>query len=228
MTDSYYAGAQWRARPESVEECTDRIVAFMPALEMINPMFGTRFDTGRSRKDALRRPIQIERSVLRENLLAGQNRTDVAPRKVIEELGFSFSPWNGQETAVGLRVHCGTYSQWVGNNVVITLPDLDQLEGMLDADFATRLITVMVESWDPDWATVCGQDLANSQGKPIGSVVIGFVAYVKSNRRVGPLFLPKGITRRALHNGELLTIGTDPLNVDRLAAKKLSAHLNRT
>ena len=225
--DSFYAGAYWRARQESVEECTERLARFMSALEKIDPLFGSWFEKGRSRKGALRTPIAIERPVLREKLLAGRNRTDFAPRQVIEELGFSFWPWNGQKSSVGLSVHCGAYSERVGNNVVIGLPYLEQLEGVMDVAFATRLIAAMVECWDPAWATVSSSDLRTSQDQPIGSVVVGFVTYVRSSRRVGPLLLPKGVTRRPLHYGELLTIGNDPLNVDRVAAIKLASHLNR-
>jgi hypothetical protein len=227
VSDSFYAGAYWAARQESIEESTERLFAFMSDLEQIHPIFSTWFEKGRSRKNALRVPLEMTRPALRERLLSGRSRTDFAPRQVIEELGFSFSPWNGQKAEVGLHVHCGAYGKWVSNAAVIRLPSAEDIDNTLDTDFPVRLVKALVENWDPAWATLTSDGLREFLGTPVKAISVGFATYVRSDGRVGPLFLPSGVQRRALHHGQLLTIGNDPFNVDGTAAAKLATHLNR-
>ena len=56
--DSYYAGAYWGPRKETPKECARRAEAFLAALAKIDPAFSRWFELGRSRKEALKRPIE--------------------------------------------------------------------------------------------------------------------------------------------------------------------------
>src|SRR5262245_32347426 len=114
-------GLYWGARQQSLDECADLCLSTI--LSMRDCGFDGFFQLGRSRKDALRRAVDVSPESIRSLLSRGVNRRD-DNRQVISELGYNLGLWSGRpdDEAFGLTIHCGSYSQWVGNNVVLNLP----------------------------------------------------------------------------------------------------------
>ncbi|MFP2933083.1 Imm52 family immunity protein [Pyxidicoccus sp. 3LG] len=122
--DSYYAGAYWGPRRESPEECAKRLGALLAGLSETDPSLARWFQQGKSRKDALNRPLGPNVADLEAFVRRGKDRT-------FDELGFSVGGWNGAADdyeASGFLIACGGYSEWVNNRCVFTLPRLKALQ----------------------------------------------------------------------------------------------------
>ena len=226
---SLYAGAYWSARPESIEECTVRLHAFLNGLTDISPMFNRWFERGRSRKSALREPIEIEPTRLQQLLLAGRSRGDFDDHPIIEELGFSFGAWNGEEPSVGVSVHCGMFPRAtsIKNVVVLNLPAPEHVQpGVITSDFARSIVSLLAAVWDPDWATFSSDALREEQGATPGDTVIGYATYLRSSWRLAFPLLPRGCRSAKSHHGRVITIGDDPLAVDARAVTQLARRWN--
>src|SRR5947209_4424038 len=113
-------GLYWKARRQSLDECAD--LCLRTVLTLREAGFDGFYGLGRSRRAALR-PIELSLEAIQSLLARGVNRRDIG-REVIPELGYSISLWSGHrdDGAFDLRIHCGCYSQWVGNNVTVGLP----------------------------------------------------------------------------------------------------------
>ncbi len=156
--ETYFLGAYWFDRKESVEQCSERVLRCLAELGKCDAAYSRWFRCGRSRKQSLAREVGITSDTVKELLLRGRNRRDVGG-EIIEDLGFSMSLWNGGKDGqdFGLRVHCGAYTgnPSLGNCCVVNLPsEGPPSDRLLQVDAVLHLMRVVVESFDPDWATV--------------------------------------------------------------------------
>lgn len=155
------------------------------------------------------RPVERTPDALRALLLGGRNKGDT-DGAVIEELGFSVSLWNGKRWGVGLRVGCGRYSKWVGNAVVVDLPEPEGAALDLYRPRAARAVmAALVEYWEPDWATLVSHALRRLQQAPPRGPVMGWMTYLSHSRNVDVRKLPDGVLAEELRDGTLITIAPD-------------------
>jgi Immunity protein 52 len=154
MSKRFFLGAYWGARKENVEQCATRLDRFLNGLKEIDPTLAQWYERGRSRKDAMARPVSaLPTSELQTLLLKGRNRYDEGGG-FIDELGFSLGMWNGatsEDKESSLRVGCGCFDP-LGNNVILDLPI--QSENLGDANVACNLLALVAEIWQPKWAGI--------------------------------------------------------------------------
>lgn len=150
-------GLYWKAREQPLDDCADLCLRTLLAMRAAS--FDGFYHRGRSRKDALRRTVDVTFNGIRELLKRGVNRRD-DNRQVIPELGYSMGSWSGRsdDESFGLMIHCGSYSEWVGNNVVITLPRVGPHSLDEAREEAETLFDDLVELWKPDQAILCIAD----------------------------------------------------------------------
>jgi immunity protein 52 of polymorphic toxin system len=145
--ESYYAGAYWGPRKESPEECARRAQIFLTAVAEVDPSFSRWFQTGRSRKEALKRPIEPTHAVLEKLVHRGRDRQ-------FEELGYSVWAWNGvcvDYEDSGFHFTCGAWSEAVSNACVFNLPTRGpNAERVLTVPVLTGLVRSMVLAWEPN------------------------------------------------------------------------------
>ncbi|MCP3059066.1 immunity 52 family protein [Myxococcus sp. K38C18041901] len=175
MSESYYAGAYWGARAESAEQCAARAEIFLSTLASADASFSHWFRQGKSRKDALKHPIEISRAALEQIIRRGKDR-------VVEELGFRFSAWNGasaDDEAVSIDATCGGHSKRVGNFCFLQLPHGGpSAERLLTARSLEVLVRAMAMAWEPDSAVATSathRDTVTSTPKP--GTFVGWVTY---------------------------------------------------
>jgi len=116
--ESYYAGAYWGPRKESTEECARRAEVFLAAMANVDPSFSHWFQQGKSRRDALKRPIDPSRAAIEKLIRRGKDRQ-------FEELGYSVWAWNGvcsDYEDCGFNFACGVYAEGITNRCVLNLP----------------------------------------------------------------------------------------------------------
>src|SRR4051794_20341749 len=96
------ARAFWGPRPQAVDDGVAAIVATLSGLRDLDGEHYSRwFDLGRSKKDALERGVTVEAAAIRARL--SQNREG---GQVFEDLGWTFSAWNGARDDDALSFDC--------------------------------------------------------------------------------------------------------------------------
>lgn len=214
--DSFYVGAYWGPRPESVEECGDRLQLFMHSLAVIDPLLSSWYEKGRNRQAALESKIEPRTEYLWDLLLDGRNRADFGGA-VIQDLGFRVALWNGQEAAVGLSVHCGAWSPSAAssNNVIIRPPGFDESSGkdLYEAENVLATLKAAVIAWTPSRAAWTSRHLKREQGAQMGEVVVGWATYLSAERVARSGKMPDDVQAEACGDGLIITIGDDPTDV---------------
>jgi hypothetical protein len=206
-------GAFWKPRRESIEQCADRLQAFMAELVQCDEVFASWYQLGRSRKDALRRKIDVhDRRTLLTLLNKGRNRRDYGG-EVIEDLGFRVGLWNGgpEERMVGLSIGCGLYSKVFGlgaNSVVLGFPE--ELGALADASKTSRVLAITARCWEPDWAgvfSVKAMQTSDWSGEP----VVGWMIYLP--RKIERVPTPSTVAQLD-KGGSLIIVQPDPPSLD--------------
>lgn len=116
-------------------------------------------------------------------LLDGRNRTDIG-NKVIEELGFSMSAWNGAtrpDPSAGMSTSCGRYDL-VGttNRFLLKLPSPEEAETLrlYDPAAAEEIFDTIVRTWEPDWATWTSHSLLDAQDADPPARAVGWKTFL--------------------------------------------------
>lgn len=221
-------GAFWDARAAALDECAARIVVLLRALSAIDPLLSQWRDQVGSLQDALARPLVTTRhDDLVARLLAGRNRTDVGGQ-VIEELGYAVTWWNGRDTGDGgvtLRVQQNVTSEYVGNSVVMNLPESRAFPRLYQRNVARKLILTIISIFEPDRAVWATNSLRKAQAEPDRRLEGGGIAYGRligypagwatflnysSDIKFDNTLLPAAAKVDRLGSGILVTVGDSP------------------
>ncbi len=212
MNSRFFLGAYWPARKESIDQCAGRLLGFFGDLVTCDSALSTWYELGRSREQALEKPADVQnQDYLLKLLDRGRNRRNVE-RKVIEELGFHISLWNGagEGKDTGLAVTCGLY--WVSptqnaslsNCVTVDLPE--QLGDLGRAEQMKHLLTTVVRAWEPEWAGVMSREAMRTRSFDARRPFVDWMVFVP--RSVGLLPPPSSVTD--LENGSLIVVQPEP------------------
>lgn len=213
MADSCYLGAYWGSRGEPVQDCARRLADLLTALGDIDPLLTTWYEKSRSRKAALKRPVDLSPEELQALLLAGRSRLDDEDRTVITDLGYRAGLWNGQDIEVALNVQCGAtiVNPMMSSNMVVM--QLPQAEGdavaLYHRQTALAIVRAVVTVWQPSWCTWTSHALRNAQGAQPREVVAGWATYVADGASVLTDRLPAEVTTEPVGSGLLLTADGD-------------------
>jgi len=195
ITESYYVGAYWGDRRESIDDCSNRLFNCLLKLRNCDEIFRNWYRTGCSRKQALERKIPIDTLNLRKLLdKYGRHATDIG-NKTIEDLGYCINIWNGESMErgeVGLSISCGLHSELseLVNCCVINLPyEGLSLERIVKSDMFVKILSSVVSSWEPDWAVATPESVRDLFKVPHRSPYYGWVLYLSERRGKVP-FLP--------------------------------------
>jgi hypothetical protein len=146
----FFVGVYWSSRRESREQCAMKIAEFLIALRSMHPVFGQWHVPVRSRKKKeTARELPWDASSI-ANLLT-QNQKDIG-KEVIPELGFGYAGWNevDQHLSANFTMYSGSYSNHVGNSVVVEITDRSAFPVTILGDVLRKAVQV----FDPDEGTV--------------------------------------------------------------------------
>ena len=181
MTETYYVGAYWGPREDSLDQCADRALRWFSRLREIDAAFATWFELGSSRRQALSRPVEPDRQTITELLNRGRNRKDGGNRAVIPELGFRIDLWNGgdDEESVKLSAACGAYTLTAPNNCILRLPRSGSVaDRFLRVSALWELVSATIACWEPDHAVVTSRRISDLLDLPVEGVEVGWLTYV--------------------------------------------------
>jgi hypothetical protein len=236
MIESYYIGAYWGIRQESVEQCAHRLAGFLMCLAECDPCFAHWFKKGGSRNEALKEEIKPDIATLQTLLLAGQHRTDIG-QKIMENLGFLIGLWNGASNdaeSAGLMIQCGSYALRPGFNFCeIKMPYGEtERERLLRVPVLEAIMKCAVSAWDPDWSVITSrqyQDMVPS--RPSNAPLMGWFLYLSSRRgKVPSLPLPARVVSLGMQGSLVITTderftANNPRYVE--LAKRVTEELDR-
>ena len=154
MAEPGLLGLYWGPRRESVEECAER---WLRALRTLSEHgFSTYYQKGQSRKDALRRPIDLTPQSIHALLAKGVNRRD-DNRQPIAQLGFSFAAWSGHADGEAYEVSgtCGCWSDVVSNRFLLNLPANGRHSVASALPQLRQAFAELIQIWQPDKAILC-------------------------------------------------------------------------
>jgi hypothetical protein len=232
LTETYYAGAYWPARPESAEDCARRARSFFFALAQHNPLF-TRWFKPRKARNQLPSSFEPDLPTLREVFAEDRTRNDEG--RVIEDLGFTLLANTEGPVAsapsehASLRIKCGGYAEHMGSNAcVLSLPSTGPYsEQLLTSPSLTEVVRAMALAWEPDWgiATSDAHREAVTQRGTAGTFV-GWVMYFSLRRGpVPPLPAPARV--EPVDNlGTLVTLTPERFTVSNPTHLELAAHVH--
>jgi len=153
-----FAGSYWGKRPEAREQAAKRLNVFLTMLAECSAELASWFSKGRSRASALRKPVRVDVESIRDMLKV--NRTDIG-RQVIQDLGYSFSAWNGDHASLSAVI--GVYSEHVQNAVVLSESPSQQ---RLDDEVWRCVLNAAIVAFEPELAIVAKRSSVVVQGPP--------------------------------------------------------------
>ena len=133
----------------------------LTAVSQEHPAFAEWYQKGGTRRGALRQSIPIDEASIRSTL--SRNRKDVG-RSVIENLGWTWSAWNGGTGGAELSCGCtfGTTSPGQSNRFLLDLPgEYEAFPVALD-----RLMELAQRTWEPDDLSIWSRGVVRRLEEP--------------------------------------------------------------
>ena len=228
--ESYYIGAYWGPREESLDICTKKVIDFFSILSEMDSSFEKWFEKGYSRKKALEHQYIFEYDKINKSLLNSRIKTDIG-NIIMENLGYSFSTWNGlrEGEITGISIHCNTSSNCVSNNVVIKLPSNKEVyDDIYKIDFILRMFNLLIELWHPEQVVMTSSQLRDSVSINDNAPLIGWITYLNTQKKLEKLL--NFCRMDYLKDGVILIVGdkcptiNDKKQVDNI--KKIQSIIN--
>jgi hypothetical protein len=181
MTESYYAGTYWLARPESGDACAQRAESFLRTLGRCDPAWAHWHDT-EPHEEATRSLRHLDAASFARMFEREENRQGPD--------GFRLSFWAGETVleSTTVSVRCGAATPWLSSMCVLELPTQGATATrVLTAPVMTEALRAMVLSWDPEWGIVTSHEHRQrvSERAKAGTFV-GWVTYFSRLRGVVP------------------------------------------
>jgi hypothetical protein len=205
MNEKYYIGAYWPGRVEPVESYARRAEVFFRGLASSDPAFNRWFEKAGSREAALRHPLMPDAASL-----LGLFKKKKYQR---EEVGVSFSAWNGEPDGVstGVRLVCGSTSEFVGDLCVLELPAGGEVrERVLTAPVLSQTLRMAALAWEPDWGiatSIAHRDTMSELAVP--GTFVGWVMYLSALRGPVPPLPPPVRIEPVEDRGTLIILTTE-------------------
>jgi hypothetical protein len=230
MIETYYAGAYWKARQESAENCARRAQAFLQAIARDSSLFAHWFKPPRSRKHSSV-PLSLEVPSLQERFSQGRTRNDEGG--IIEDLGFrtvmDSAPWPGTPPGESstLWIKCGCHAERLPNSCVLNLPSAGEpRDQVLRAPMLANILRAMVRAWEPERCIATSsahRELATERA--IVGTFVGWLMYFP--RQLGPVPpLPPPVQVEPIEDkGSLLILTPERFTASNPEHVALAAHV---
>ena len=188
MLDSFYIGAYWGSRAEPLDQVKNKIIQTLKLLGELDEQFLNWYELGMSRKKALENKFVSNDENIKRLCLQKVKKGEL-DKNGFSKSGFIFSLWTGhkEEEASSISFVVGDELKIsnLGNSCVIKIPyEGDAKDRLLKIDKAKKIISFLVEIWNPDYAVLTSHVLGNKL-----NVLneIGWITYRKSIKRISKI-----------------------------------------
>jgi hypothetical protein len=218
MPEAFYLGAYWGPRIESLDECADRLTAYLARIGRLHHAYTSWFQRGQSMAEASRNRVSVNREAIVRALESGATRSQFTG-KIVEDLGYRVGLWNNEDsTPVGFSALCGSDPRTVHvkNCVVLNLPEPESAGAELySPDLVQDVFRATVECWDPEWATFSSSSMRSLQEQGPTRPVAGWMTYLSGNK-VENSSKQRSVECTSFLNGTIVTAGVDPLQMSEV------------
>ena len=94
MIDSFYIGAYWGSRAESLSEVRNKVLQTFEKLATTDEQFSNWYEGGMSRKKAMEKKVVFDKETI-ERLSLQQVKKGELDEKGFAKMGFLFGVWSG-------------------------------------------------------------------------------------------------------------------------------------
>jgi hypothetical protein len=175
MRETYYAGAYWGCRPESLQECARRAETFFRLLSGCHPDYARWYE----KHNSIKRALQLQFEPTYDTFV----RFFSKKKYQIWDDCFIFGAWTGhvEEDRGGMvTLVCGSPAEGAPNNVLLYFPSEGPgTERLLTLPVLTGVMRAMALAWEPDWAVATSDDLRGSLSrKGFAGTFVGWLTYI--------------------------------------------------
>ena len=200
----YRLVCDWGARSQTAQEIAHDVMRFSQRLLDACPQFGAWHYLG-PRDKLMPLPDTVDEVRLKVLRPGNGARRGAAPDLTLP-VGFSALLLTSKKSdAASWMAHIGSGTAWAYNRVSLDCPRRGDLaQTMTEPDMMERLFRVMVEVWQPEWATVSHTDMSD----PEPACPVHWMLYGREPLPPG-LVLPDGVEVHGLTgaSGEVLAPG---------------------
>lgn len=145
----------WRARKESLDVCSQKILSFLSGIGQISPIFSNLFVVSKKFSEP---GLKVSEAEDRLGTILMEKK-DKDPNS-----GFSINVWNAFEGAESVRINilCGEAGGWLDNRCSIGLPiNAEIFQALTKKEVITRLVELVVHVFDPECGYLFSSELAD-------------------------------------------------------------------
>ena len=220
VIETYYIGAYWGRRKESLDQCALSAAQALSELGQCDPLFSKWFELGFSRAEALAHEVEPSIDKVGSLLRSGQSKR-YTDKSVITEAGYFFSLWTGgpDNEAANVTVRCGADSPYITNVFLLNLPAEGKVaDRLLQVNALKRLLAVIARTFSPDWAVVNSYPHLKARGRKArgkgAGPEVGWLTYL--NSRLGTVPTLAGPARvESIAGGSLIILTEERFSFDR-------------
>ncbi|CAM4072114.1 hypothetical protein G4177_29380 [Corallococcus sp. ZKHCc1 1396] len=210
MSETYYAGCYWLARPEPVEACAQRLVTFLRDLEPLDSIWNRWHQAAANFEKARKRQVKLDSATLEKLMRSKAHR-------FLDRSSFWLWAGENEDETSGVHGNCGGSSKHAGSVCILTLGNLGGIaERVLTAPLLTAVVRAMALAWEPEFGIVTSHEhrelVAPQTGADAGTFV-GWVMYFADFRGPVPP-LPASVQVEHLPGrGTLITLTQEKFTV---------------
>jgi hypothetical protein len=207
-----FLGVYWAARRESVEQCAVRLHRFLSELSASDAVLASWYNNARRQKTFLKRVEVESRDYLIDLLNRSRLRND--DKTVIEDLGFQISLSNrrDREKQATMNIHCGSYSEGSGNDVVLNLPE--DMGDLRKPERMAAVLATVVRAWEPDTGGVMSLTAIRATDYRLQVPFVNWMVYVSNTvvPELPPMPQPAGV-QKVDGLGSIIVVQDEPPDV---------------
>ncbi|RKG57133.1 hypothetical protein D7X30_20535 [Corallococcus sp. AB011P] len=217
MTETYYAGCYWLARPEPVEDCARHLEAFLRELGPLEPSWSRWHEAADSYEEARRLQVQTDAPTLTKLLGRKRNRS-------LDSSNFWLWAGENEDETSAVNGFCGGSSPHVNSVCVLEPPARGPVaERVLTAPVLTRVVRAMALAWQPEFALATSEQHRDLVAASPSDTHVGWVTYLADFRGPVPP-LPSSVQVEHIPDrGTLITLTQEKFSVSNPAHVALAA-----
>lgn len=181
MMESYFAGAYWLGRSESVEQCARRASAFFQFLGRIEPTWNRWCETGDSFEEASRKQVATDEASLRAHFSRKDRRLGDA---------FMYWLWAGATPDETTKVSgtCGSADPWTPSSCVLSPSEQGPIaDRLVTATVLSQVVREMALIWEPEFGLATSSEhYGSTSSRPKMGTLPGWVMYFSRQRGTVP------------------------------------------
>lgn len=155
MKKTYFLGIYWGARADTVENCTNKVIATFDSLAHIDASFRSWYKTSRPRKGDEVMPLDtVTREGVLNLLLNGQIVNDIG--QIMNDMGFMTYVKSREDFSKShvLSIICGGSFDKIPNSVTLNISKCEEVVHLASKDRLEAIFAEFIRIWQPETGVI--------------------------------------------------------------------------